>query len=115
MPNVDLSLSTQGLWIKIQLGNAKLFPLSVANKSHPVRSSIVRVWIGGGGGTAAEIWFDTLRWSSRRTSSIEKEAYYLSMNQQALSSSSNMRSASSLLPLKMELVNTALALTNTKL
>ncbi|KAL5477639.1 hypothetical protein EMCRGX_G024461 [Ephydatia muelleri] len=35
-------------------------------------------------------------------SSIEKEAYYLSIqNQQALSSSSNVRSASSLLPLKM--------------
>ncbi|KAL5487245.1 hypothetical protein EMCRGX_G019824 [Ephydatia muelleri] len=56
---------------------------------------------GGGGGTVAEIWGDTLRWSSRRTSSIEKEAYYQSMNHQALSSSSNMRSASSLLPLKM--------------
>ena len=27
MPNVDLSLSTQGLWIKIQLGNAKHVPV----------------------------------------------------------------------------------------
>ena len=27
MPNVDLSLSTLGLWIKIQLGNAKRFPV----------------------------------------------------------------------------------------
>ena len=32
MPNVDLSLSTQGLWIKIQLGNAKLFPVVVGNR-----------------------------------------------------------------------------------
>ena len=32
MPNVDLSLSTQGLWIKIQPGNAKLFPVPYSTK-----------------------------------------------------------------------------------